>query len=302
VPEGARQAIDTNRPYKSGLQIFPDVLAFVQHIESSRDPIVGDFPQLFPGNPQQSVKAGSSFGGRSLDAMLAGCRTLDGFTEQITRIDTLAQGLDAAMPALPSVRRQRIKGPSGYALNPHKVLRGDLAHAWTRMARVTQPHGGRIARLMLCPMFAGHITQEQIEWTTAASLALAQALEASGRSCEIWSVMPIFGDYTTGLETTAAVCLKGSGVPWQTQDIALSADTAWLRRLHFRFAEMLPGLTPGYSKVDSQVWKQRTDDLARALGWENASVLLGFGTANGITDQTTAAAALRTRLAAMAAA
>lgn len=298
----AAMPVAADRPYAIGLHVFQDVQAFVTALEATRDHHSQCFDVLHPGNPNQSVENRTTFARLTLDEMLTGCRTLAGFDAAIRRIETLAQTLEATAPALPSVRRQRVQASHGYKLNPHKVLRGDLAHAWTRMSRVTQPHGGRIARLMLCPLFAGSTSQEQIEWTTAASLALAAVLEASGRSCEIWSVVPIHGCYKDDrLHLTAAVCLKAASVPWNTQDIALAAESAWLRRLHFRLAETLPGLNGGYSKVSFDTWHTRCADLQTLHGWEEGSVLQGFTSQDDIASEACARQALTTRLATLAA-
>lgn len=297
----AAMPVAADRPYAIGLKVFPDVRAFVAAIESTRDPKSHGFDVLHPGNPNHSVESGPDFAHRTLEDMLTSCRTLAGFDESIARIESLAADLEATVPTLPSIRRQRVKGASGYALNPHKVLRGDLAHAWTRMARVTQPHGGRIARLMVCPMFSGDTSQSQIAWTTAATLALAAVLEASGRSCELWSIVPINGCYKSdALHTTAAVCLKSAGEVWNTQNIALTADSAWLRRLHFRFAEMLPGLTTGYSKVNFDTWRERIDELAKLHDWEDGSVLHGFTSRDDLYSRHHAREALARRLATLA--
>lgn len=298
----AEMPVAADRPYSIGLKVYPDVQAFVQAIESTRDTASRCFDVLHPANPNISVDGSHDFCSRSLEDMITSCRTLAGFDEAIARIESLAASLEATVPALPSVRRQRVKGASGYALNPHKVLRGDLAHAWTRMTRVTRPHGGRIARLMVCPMFSGSTSQNQIEWTTAATLALAAVLEASGRSCELWSVVPLNGCYkSAALHTTPAICLKPASVPWNTQDLALTADSAWLRRLHFRFAEMLPGLNGGYSKVNFDTWRERLAALAALQGWDEGSVLPGFTSQDDIYGQETAHAALTHKLAALAA-
>lgn len=280
-------------------QTFQDLPGFLDFIEATRDAKTGTFQALHPGNPPESFgNPNTAKMGALLPDMLSNCRTLHGFDAAIARIEALADGLAAQAPALPTIRRQRVKGASGYAINPHKVLRGDLAHAWTRMSRVSQPHGGRLARLMLCPVFSWSCSATQIEWTSASTLALAAVLEASGRSVDIWSVLPLHGNYADAANNLQVnVCLKASGEPWNTQNLALAADPGWLRRLHFRMAETQPGLNSGYSKVNFQVWRECCAALSLAQGWDPASMLHGGLETHGITTEAGARTWLKATLA-----
>lgn len=278
-------------------QTFYSITDLLNKVESSKDPVSKKFEPLH-GNPNNSGASKNHGGvdrGRSLSNMLRDCRTLKNFTESIARIDALTEQAAGSVPPLPSVRRQRVSASQGYKINPHKVLRGDLAHAWTRMAKAQIPDGGRISRVMLCAQYPWQISGEQIEWTTAAGLALAAILEASGRSCELWTLRVSTGVYDDGTGTQTAVCLKAAGEPWSTHNVALTADPAWSRRLHFRLAEMLPGIVSHYGRPYLDAWRAAVSAFAASQGWDMASVLCGPTYEENITSAESATYWLKNR-------
>jgi hypothetical protein len=90
------------------------------------------------------------------------------------------------IPAL-DVHRKRTVGGSGYALNIHKVNRGQLSTAWKRTTREQRVGNTGVVTLVLCTDYTSSATYAMAQYTIGATLALAQKIEETGRRCEIWA-------------------------------------------------------------------------------------------------------------------
>jgi hypothetical protein len=98
---------------------------------------------------------------------------------QLARATVLPPSLD--------VHRKRTMGRSGYALNIHKVNRGQLSTAWKKTVREHRAgHTGTIT-LVLCTDYSSNASHAAAQYTIGATLALAQKIEETGRRCEIWA-------------------------------------------------------------------------------------------------------------------
>lgn len=109
--------------------------------------------------------------------------------DSIRTVEAIARQIEDSIPPLPGldVHRQRLQGRRGYKINPHKVLRGQLSTAWTRVHRETQLQATGIVTLVLCTDYTASATSAGAQHTIAATLALARKIEESGRRCEIWA-------------------------------------------------------------------------------------------------------------------
>lgn len=109
--------------------------------------------------------------------------------DSIRTVEAIARQIGDGIPPLPGldVHRKRLQGRRGYKINPHKVLRGQLSTAWTRVQRETHLQATGIVTLVLCTDYTASATSAGAQHTIAATVALARKIEESGRRCEIWA-------------------------------------------------------------------------------------------------------------------
>jgi hypothetical protein len=139
------------------------------------------------------------------DDCLEAMRTVDAIADKITRQLKPLPGLD--------VRRQRTRGRSGYAINPHAVLRGQLSTAWKRTERITQLKASGVITLILCVDADAGVTSYEAQCTAAATLALARKLEEHGRRVELWGSILTHHAHTMRQRSTGQSFLR----PWAPQ-------------------------------------------------------------------------------------
>src|SRR5262245_6336165 len=156
--------------------------AFLAHLASSGTAELG---------PDHSQHDKAFYGQASLPTFLEQCRTLqrDDFGERAATIDGLAETLAGDLPAGVTLRRTPTWGRSGASVNVHKVLRGDLGHAWRRTTRQqTRQDGSGDLVIVLPSVVAADISHEQLQWSAIATLALADYARRQGRRVELWSI------------------------------------------------------------------------------------------------------------------
>jgi hypothetical protein len=95
---------------------------------------------------------------------------------------------------------------------------------------------GRIA-IVLNLAYSYEISATQIEWSAAATLALADLARQAGRSVDVYGVL--HGTDTLLYEKTTVLCLHllSAGQIWSIHNTALTTSPAFLRRLCFRLLE-----------------------------------------------------------------
>jgi hypothetical protein len=262
---------------------FHSVRDFLGHLETSQD-TRGAWKKL--GTERQdgnsSLKTDTDFYGPILDTFLAQCRTLDGLQRACGVIDTLAQDLSAQIPAT-SIVRQRTRGASGYALNPHRVLRGQLSTAWTRMARAPHPVPGHGDVVLCISPGASWVTKEAgFLYSSAAVAALALTLHAAGYRVAVWALTHMVRCWHDGESGILGIALLVPGDAWQTQTLALTTQKAWHRRLQFRWMEMQQARHGGMDNAYGYSAQAGTPERQQALtrfqadhGLEDAVVLDG---------------------------
>ncbi len=98
---------------------------------------------------------------------------------QLARATVLPPSLD--------VHRKRTVGRAGYALNIHKVNRGQLSTAWKKTVREHRVGETGTITLVLCTDYSSNASSASAQYTIGATLTLAQKIEETGRRCEIWA-------------------------------------------------------------------------------------------------------------------
>jgi hypothetical protein len=262
---------------------FHSVGDFLGYVESSKD-AAGAWKKL--GTERQdgnsSLKTETDFYGPMLDDFLGQCRTLGGLQQACGVIDTLAQDLSAQIPAT-SIVRHRTRGTSGYALNPHRVLRGQLSTAWTRMTRTPHPVPGHGDIVLCISPGASWVTKEAgFLYSSAATAALALTLHAAGYRVAVWALTHTVQCWHDGESGMLGMQLLAPGEPWQTQTLALTTQKAWHRRLQFRWLEMQQQRHGGMDNAYGHSAQPHTPEREHALaqfrkehGLEHAVVLDG---------------------------
>lgn len=253
-----------------------------------------------------SLERVSTWAGPVLGESVKIAQTLQGpgLTDAIRHIDSLTDSLagDVIPPGV-SFRRQRQWGKRGYAVNIHRVNRGQLSRAWRRTVRQRQLGNQGVITLCVNVVWSAGASHDLIHWTTAANLALAAYIEASGRRCELWAVA-----YNRLLYTSKSgpaghgVRLKAASEPWNTQNVALTCEPFFLRRLMFRLYEIQ---TPEYGNVRGGYGKVSVGDelLTACQRWASErlqapaeTVLCGGDQSNHIDNEESAKQWLRAKI------
>src|SRR5262245_1594347 len=284
------------------LEQWESLAAFLAHIASSGTAEL---------DPDHSQSSDGFHGQASLPTFLEQCRSLnrDDFGERAATIDGLAETLAGDLPAGVTLRRTPTWGRSGASVNVHKVLRGDLGHAWRRTTRqrTIQASGGELV-IVLPSVGAAAISHEQLQWSAIATLALADYARRQGRRVELWSIGYMLRSYKSDKSYVWCVPLMRAGQSWDMSAVVLATYPEWLRRLGFRALEMT---AKRQGKVQDNYGVQLT--RAALLAWARdawaptqhlapESLMLGCSQEEGVLDRRSAQRWVEAHLARLSAA
>jgi hypothetical protein len=176
------------------------------------------------------------------------------FARTISDIEAMARELTVLFPPPRSVKRRRVHSESGDHPDVDRMLRGDLAHAWTATKKLLHDDPTALTTSILPVGYASSTPQQTIYWNMAATLALAWLLEDSGRRTCLISLE--YGELTAVRPRTlysSVTILKPHDATWSLQEAVVTTDRAYLRRLLFRLQDCLP-VPPdiGYAWVASR--------------------------------------------------
>ena len=108
----------------------------------------------------------------------------NGWPEGVKKARKLGKDIDA--PPIQSIRRRRIRGDRGDALDIHAVNSGAFDKAWTRRdKRVTS--APPVLTMSINLTAAYNVKATTLYWRGAAALKIAEILEDAGYSIEIWA-------------------------------------------------------------------------------------------------------------------
>lgn len=142
--------------------------------------------------------------------------TREGWGEGAQRALALSESLKRELPAPKSRRRRGEWGDEGDELDRDRLTNGDLEHAWRRTRRVVRS-GLQVVTVVAPFGVPGSWNQEQLFWTGAAMIVLADILDDAGFTLELVAASPTVmtaGDILT-------VCqLKHPGDPLRPDIVA----------------------------------------------------------------------------------
>jgi hypothetical protein len=160
----------------------------------------------------------------------------EGWPEGLRRMEDAVKALVPSGVA--TIRRRRKLASFGDNLDIQRVYAGDLDRAWDTTERSPQRGLGRIVVTLLVNLGANaNVTSEQLFWKGASAVALAKALEESGRRVRIIG-------YTCGVNryegegeddwTVDTVMLKDEAEPLDLERLAVTTGLAgFFRRYLF---------------------------------------------------------------------
>jgi len=263
---------------------FESLGAYLDAVEATRASAGNEYRAL--GDVAYSLDDADEFHGQPLKDMVAACRTMQGFAEDIASIARLADTLQGMLRPVHSIKRQRTTGRHGYAVRPHAVLRGDLAHMWKRTVRSTHAGITIIMGVLLPIAYYDAASPDQIRVTMAANATLIAALEQSGRRCEVWAIAANATAFQPHGGHRQCICLKHAGDRWNMQALVCIADRAFYRRLGFRMLEAqqdrLP-LSGTYGGRGRDFWPVCLTQTAETLGYALETCLHGASPATGLS-------------------
>lgn len=170
---------------------------------------------------------------------------------------------ELSIPPLASWRRRPSwSEDSGDELDRDRWRAG--APAWRTMRREARSGsaGATVTLVVPCAFSSGE-SHEAILWTGAAVVAVANALEASGRACSILlaSTTAVCGEIG-GVPTDdlIAVCMKRHDEPLDVARLATMAHPAFFRRAIFACMEAIPGIELHDSYGRPHCWKEGSGD------------------------------------------
>ena len=208
--------------------------------------------------------------------------------ETVARI-ARAIGDRILLPAALDIHRRRTMGRSGYAVNIHKVNRGQLSTAWKRIHREHLPDSTGVITLVLCTDYTVNATAPAAQYTTAATIALAQKIEETGRQCEVWASIltrdahrmrqSIAPGHPGAFHELDHIVVKRSGEALTAPGIAALCSLAYLRSLFFQVWTMLESSIGAMGNFGSatnkkQVYAALSAYIARQ-GIPQESILMG---------------------------
>ena len=182
--------------------------------------------------------------------------------DTVTAITKRVTNKVQSLPAL-DVHRRRTQGRSGHTLNIHKVNRGQLSTAWKRTVREHSIGQTGVITLVLCTDYTSNATYEAAQYTIAATLALANKIEETGRRCEIWA----------SILTHDAHRMRSSIVPGHPKMFD-ELDHLIVKRAQESLTA--PGMAVMCSldlvrKVFFQIWQQQRDTIGRIVNHGRAT-------------------------------
>lgn len=170
---------------------------------STREPLWRQYDRAEPGQDALYTK-------RSLHQA---CNRFHGIldeacTQAMAAVNSIAEQIGKQIRLLPSldVHRKRTQGRNGYALNIHKVNRGQLSTAWKRTVREHRVGETGTVTLVLCTDYSSDADDETAIHTQAATLALARKIEETGRRVEIWASILTHNAHTMRKAITGPGC------------------------------------------------------------------------------------------------
>lgn len=208
--------------------------------------------------------------------------------EMVARI-ARAIGEKILLPPALDIQRRRTMGRSGYAVNIHKVNRGQLSTAWKRIHREHLPDSTGVITLVLCTDYTANATYLEAQYTTAATIALAQKIEETGRQCEIWASIltqdahkmrqHIAPEHPSMFHELDHIVVKRPGESLTAPGMAALCSLGYLRSLFFQVWTMLEasiGPMGNFGKATNkkQVYAALSTYIARQ-GISQESVLMG---------------------------
>lgn len=138
------------------------------------------------------------------------------------------------MPFTKSIRRERLRGPSGDDLDIHKIMRGQFDRAWEKRKRQIAPGIGlNVTRIAVSVGANCSVDASRMFWRGAVAIILSDALEASGRSCEIVAFDTGYNSYNEEKMSINQVNVKEAGDYLDIERVSLILCLAGYFRLHF---------------------------------------------------------------------
>ena len=277
---------------------FPSMKDFLAPIRASKE---GTTWIQYSGN-DFSLTPGA-VPGVSLDQFLMQAQTLHGLEDTIATIEQLAQGLAPTTPAVPRVTRKPAWRSTGATVSVHRVLRGQVATAWRGTEPVPRSLFQKTVTVLLPCWFPWRMSEASIQWTMCTNMAYAMALQQAGVSVELVAFAPA-EDVWAGQASVVTITLKALGDAWKSQQLALVAQPAFLRRGMFRFYDCM---APRYGHNRACGHLMAESDYPAALrahtAWQGPQqTLLGAGPGAHIGSAASAQAWLRAHLTAPSAA
>lgn len=157
------------------------------------------------------------------------CTLLGGWAEGVARARKVLGSL--SLPQVASIRRKVRWSDAGDEVSMDRVYSGDADTAWRSTERRTCPPGLQPCyRINVSIVGNASRNAEGFFWRGAVAIALADALEESGRSCEIVAYSLTRGSGEGGQDCALSVTLKRSDEPLDLSRVAaMTAHPAALR-------------------------------------------------------------------------
>lgn len=226
--------------------------------------------------------------------------------ESMVAVERITQQLchKIQLPPALDIRRKRTMGRAGYAVNIHKVYRGQLATAWRRVEREHLPDASGVITLVLCTDFTANAIEAGAHYTTAATLALARKIEETGRRCEIWASIltheahrmrkHILPGHPTRFHELDHIVVKRAHEELAAPGLAALCSLSFLRNLFFHVWDLLdttigPMDNHGKATFKADVLRMLTPYVARQ-GIDQASVIMGADELDHIYNEAQAVA------------
>ena len=235
--------------------------------------------------PSREVENGldgtTNFYGVALQEFIGDCRTLasENLQTAVERVEELAASIDQeTLPQGTEYRRRRQWGKQGSAINPHRVLRGQLSTAWKRTRRAQSLGNRGVLTLVVPGNYSGSLAADEIFAMTSAAVALGHHIEQHGRRVELWAIASgrnvFHGDDKS--EKIAAVRLKAASEPWSVHGAAIVTQREFSRRLWFRIMETSGVVSSGYGRPDEDwIWRAKSQAVLARYGVHPDTVIFG---------------------------
>ena len=217
--------------------------------------------------------------------------------EMVEEVNKIVNDLseEVTPPASLTARRKRGWGASGYQINMARVNRGQLNSAWRRIERrELQMTQGHIATIVLPLEYNWMISQEEIAYCAASTLALVTALEHKGVRCHLMALKTshnAWHEHPRGYKHIAMLIqLKGPDQDWNIFDAVGTMHRSVVRRLLFRFIEKhgLVADVYGYPANSASNFDERLKRYIGVFGYSQEQLIRGVYNEEGVRDRATA--------------